>query len=513
MTTQADESWNDLGPDVKHHEHQMSVKVEIEGFGYRLMQLDQLNRANVYEQVAVTISSLRDDILRSVNKDYLGQSLTPRDRGIVAYKTMKEPEAGVMLPFNSGFLVGAVEELNTGFYTKLLVFATFVLPQTGEEQTQATIVLERSNMDKDMRHNPARFPSIETVLEIPRPSISHIWPQHCCHPTEGHSSSWSVKWISENFIRCPVGHSSAHVLMLDGPQWIEKQAIAKGGSSTVYKVKISPLFHSWVGDLDTFALKVLKPEHKHTFERELQAHIQLASKNNPHIVPLLMAYERDSHFHLLFPLADGTLKDLFHHCNAHSSLEISSWTGLQLAALAGALETIHVAKFHHSLKTSMAESRIVHFGTHGDLKPSNILCFPGSHGLGILKLSDFGLTRLRSHDLKRRSVNLEKGVTGTLGYLAPDPISSTASDIWSLGCILLEALTWLAGGPQSLVSLHSARLVIPSLNQMFYNFNTSSGSKMVTDVATLRIRMAPFGSIPLSVTRDHGFDQSLRSDV
>ncbi|KAG2389464.1 hypothetical protein C9374_014024 [Naegleria lovaniensis] len=73
---------------------------------------------------------------------------------------------------------------------------------------------------------------------------------------------------------------------------------------------------------------------------------------------------------------------------------------------------------------------------HGDISPSNIMI----DRWGIPKLIDFGLSR------KINSPQIgEKTITGTCMYIAPEVMSqlqsSTASDIFSFGCIVLEALT------------------------------------------------------------------------
>ena len=73
---------------------------------------------------------------------------------------------------------------------------------------------------------------------------------------------------------------------------------------------------------------------------------------------------------------------------------------------------------------------------HRDIKISNILLSPD----GYLRLCDFGVsTKMRSENSVRNSC------VGTLGYLAPEVIQemphSTAADIWSLGCTMLELLS------------------------------------------------------------------------
>ncbi|KAI0431780.1 hypothetical protein F5Y09DRAFT_303777 [Xylaria sp. FL1042] len=460
MTTQSDEPLNDVGLKAKPHRNQLSVKVEVEGFGYRSMELDELAGENLYDQVIGIISTLRDDVLRSSNKSQLKLSLRPKKQGIIAYETLEESEAGLTLLFNKGFLVGAVEALNNGIYTRLTVFATFILSESDEEQDQTpnTILHElKMDSDKNTQWGSAQFPSIDAVLKLQ-------WNAH----SSNSQRSWSLNWISDDFVRSPITSRSMLDLMHDGPEWVEKQAIAKGGSSTVYRVKVSKSHQSLFRGSEVYALKVFKREHEHTFRREVEAYTQLASRNHPHITSLLMAYELEGHSHLLLPWANGSLANLFERCSVDLSPQAISWVGRQCLGLAEALEKIHTTRFNFPSNASTEEPDI-NYGTHGDIKPDNILWFIGPQGecgetdtlknLGVLKISDFGLSRLRRRYTKGMSSSLDKRFVGTLAYSAPDPIISRKYDIWSLGVLYLEFVTWLFGGLESLRSFHRARCI------------------------------------------------------
>ncbi|KAL8497279.1 hypothetical protein ACS0TY_020823 [Phlomoides rotata] len=86
---------------------------------------------------------------------------------------------------------------------------------------------------------------------------------------------------------------------------------------------------------------------------------------------------------------------------------------------------------------------------HCDLKPDNILLVPNSRNKGLLftefraKIGDFGLAKRGNTQSKKRK--LEPYLRGTPMYLSPeaviDNVQESPSDIWALGCIVLEMLT------------------------------------------------------------------------
>ncbi|KAG9018377.1 hypothetical protein FRB93_000080 [Tulasnella sp. JGI-2019a] len=79
---------------------------------------------------------------------------------------------------------------------------------------------------------------------------------------------------------------------------------------------------------------------------------------------------------------------------------------------------------------------------HCDLKAANIL----STKNGNIKLSDFGVSlALNAMESAKENENIQDNVAGTPNWMAPEVIelkgASTASDIWSLGCTVVELLT------------------------------------------------------------------------
>ena len=77
---------------------------------------------------------------------------------------------------------------------------------------------------------------------------------------------------------------------------------------------------------------------------------------------------------------------------------------------------------------------------HRDIKPANVMVTDG----GLVKVLDFGIASLRGAGALPRLTQIDSTV-GTPAYMSPEQwlgqVVSTASDVYSLGCVLLELLT------------------------------------------------------------------------
>jgi hypothetical protein len=97
---------------------------------------------------------------------------------------------------------------------------------------------------------------------------------------------------------------------------------------------------------------------------------------------------------------------------------------------------------------------------HRDIKPANILLVDYSQGSGRYraKLTDFGIAQFGAVELR----NAENATTGTAAYLSPEQAHGqalgSASDIYSLGLVLLECFTRTVAFPGDPIPSALARL-------------------------------------------------------
>jgi serine/threonine protein kinase len=228
------------------------------------------------------------------------------------------------------------------------------------------------------------------------------------------------------------------------------------------------------------AVKKVTCGSKASFEREynILRHLRKMKHANNHLVTLLAAYEQNHQFFLILPWAEF---DLHHYwlekfpdapCGDEST---SSWIQEQCCGLAGAVSTLH--HYHTTSQTSMVEKQpairaeprnrmddtrsfLILNGRHGDIKPANILWYPTQHGLGILRLSDFGTAHFsRANCISPHEKDM---MPSSRPYRSPESILpdgeiSAQCDVWALGCVFLEFICWYAGGRQLLNRFEKAR--------------------------------------------------------
>ncbi|KAI1456700.1 kinase-like domain-containing protein [Annulohypoxylon moriforme] len=239
-----------------------------------------------------------------------------------------------------------------------------------------------------------------------------------------------------------------------------------GGFSEVYRVHIEKSHYNF-GELGLrhpdglFALKKLHSNHEEEFNMELST--LLSSMDNAsekpikHLTQLLATFEVSDPnskencptYYLLFNWAENLpqfwkLKEEAYvrnrsHCK---------WMSQQFHEICLALQSVHNER-ERTLRLINDNDNLDLYGRHGDIKPDNFLWFRQEQSSDLLALSDFGLGRL--HTQVSRSNQNPKALERTATYIAPEfdldnGRISRASDIYSLGCVFLEYVTWFLRG-------------------------------------------------------------------
>ena len=226
------------------------------------------------------------------------------------------------------------------------------------------------------------------------------------------------------------------------------------------------------------AVKALFSSDRKEFERESEILHTLGGKDHPHLIKLLATYEIGNKFHLMFPYANANLRKYWEdHATPSFDANTVLWSLRQMSGIASGLSLIHNFKVTIPAsgldpKTSnirLTKGRVIElkfkngeqwWGRHGDIKPENILWFAQDQScflsdcdpMGVLQIADFGLGRFHGRDSRSR-VKADTVFTSPT-YEPPECkmglLVSRAYDIWSLGCIYLEFITWLLQGSKAI---------------------------------------------------------------
>ena len=229
-------------------------------------------------------------------------------------------------------------------------------------------------------------------------------------------------------------------------------------------------------------------ERRRKFEQERQILRMLKLyrySQNDHVVTHHAAWTHQGSFYILFPLATCNLKiymetlpdhDWLPNCKVRVIMpytessrtpilnkKFALWLLSQLVGLAQGVQRVHsLAKLTDSNGLALPMSSTPDAtGYHHDLKPDNILVFVNENerdDYGTFKIRDFGLGRAemltrsgayksfrKMHEARVSPLMTDKS-DGAHTYTAPDHYLtgklSRIADMWSLGCVFLEILTW-----------------------------------------------------------------------
>jgi serine/threonine protein kinase len=169
---------------------------------------------------------------------------------------------------------------------------------------------------------------------------------------------------------------------------------------------------------------------------------------HPHLISLLVTYEYLKVYYLIFPWADGHLYEFWSTIEPEPIVDYEKimWVAKQSEGIASGLLKVHT--YQTSELSGQKGSHHTKYGRHGDLKPENILWFSDEDG-GTLKISDFGLSEYNT--IQSKSMKPRSKVATSASYRPPECDTEGGTigpsfDIWTLGCLYLEFITWLIGG-------------------------------------------------------------------
>ncbi|KAK4458717.1 kinase-like domain-containing protein [Cladorrhinum samala] len=246
----------------------------------------------------------------------------------------------------------------------------------------------------------------------------------------------------------------------------------------ILKVEIHPEHHDFDKTNNIFVIKKISIDHEKVFLQELRV---LNRLKHDHVIGLFAAYQHRQHYLMVLPCAKCNLAEYWEKENTrpvqnHATL---AWIAIQSRGVVDGLAQLHrhltgsTSSLHEQesgASTVLPSNRAPvreYYGRHGDIKPENLLWFPGSPGnpgdMGIIKIADFGESRYSSTESALQDTRKLKY---TLPYRPPEfrldrsnqpkPISAT-SDTWALGCVFLEFISWYDGGWQRLEQFVSLR--------------------------------------------------------
>ncbi|KAF3766601.1 hypothetical protein M406DRAFT_37031, partial [Cryphonectria parasitica EP155] len=186
-----------------------------------------------------------------------------------------------------------------------------------------------------------------------------------------------------------------------------------------------------------------------------------------HLVSLLATYEQFSKFYLIFPWAEANLEEYWKNREPNPTMnhETVLWIAKQCRGLADGLARIHrwdsFPKTPDTNGTRGRQQNLVvptldtgenHLiGHHGDIKPQNVLWFQNPEektDRGTLKITDFGLSEFKASHTTFHKAGSRSPVSPSFRPPEYDLTGQNgrSHDIWALGCVYLDFVTWLLGG-------------------------------------------------------------------
>jgi serine/threonine protein kinase len=215
-----------------------------------------------------------------------------------------------------------------------------------------------------------------------------------------------------------------------GGRWVVEEVLGKGGMGVVVAA-------THVALRRRMAIKLLRPEFALSpevvtrFTREARA---AASLRSEHVVNVVDVGKLDS---------------------GVPYFVMDYLTGMDLGTLVqkhGPLGVDDVVDFALQTLETLAEAHRAGI-VHRDLKPSNLFLTTREDDSGLIKVLDFGISKLLGWEVTADGLVTREGITlGSPFYVSPEQIRDASrvdarTDIWSLGAVMHELITGLPPFP------------------------------------------------------------------
>ena len=179
----------------------------------------------------------------------------------------------------------------------------------------------------------------------------------------------------------------------------------------------------------------------------------LGALNHNNIVKLYCSYTYHSEHNLLFPRMEMDLEEFFTQKERLGKFQCNTTFYTALSGLTSAL--IYV----HNFRLTQDEHRVdvIRIGYHHDIRPRNVLV-----NASTFLLTDFGLARMKNVEMGSQSI--WKDINSD--YIAPECLDidlanqnvGRAVDIWAMGCLVIDTISYMMNGPSGRIEAQQRRL-------------------------------------------------------
>lgn len=272
---------------------------------------------------------------------------------------------------------------------------------------------------------------------------------------------------------------------------MDRQLITdKGATSNVYQVsvpeefvagdvkaKVTDLRRTYpgfeeLGKCCNFAVKVFEAENRNIFQNEVAVYKMMRANSGmlTYLSDFTLNNGNETTHAIILEYAHSDLSDYFYRTSPALPEQIFKFWK-EMSGIAVALKDMHkftIDNFNHVH---------VYEGWHADVKSDNILLVNRQ-----FELADPGLARFQRCKGNPGSHRALSQFTGaTTSYSAPErrpfafgPPNLRASDVWSLGCVLSESVTWVVLGSSGVGQFRDLRL--NAIRHQFKNCNPQISS-------------------------------------